>query len=114
MASLDDHWALVPDACADGCKLADAQRLLTQAAKLAGRTSEGEIMSQALWCDQGGHAFSARDPQAEHWERNATDPQTGKKVMVPWDVCGEHMKAINGRMAAIEADIKAHPAPADE
>lgn len=107
-------WALVPAECQPGCKLAEARKLLAQAQKLAGRTAEGEIVSQALWCDQGEHAFSARDPKAEHWERQGTDPATGKKVTVPWDVCGTHMDAINKRMAAIEAEVGGASEPASD
>jgi hypothetical protein len=105
--------------CADGCRLdqarqlhREAQGMLNQAQKLAGRTTEGKIMSQALWCDQGDHPFSARDPKAEHWERNGTG-KDGSKVMIPWDVCGKHMEAINGRLAAMEAEMGALPRPAD-
>jgi hypothetical protein len=100
-----------PHPCRAGCQLGEARstlvqagRIMEQAQRLAGRTQEGTIVSQAMWCDQGQHAFSARDPKAEHWERNGTDPVSGKKVTVPWDVCGEHMQAINGRLAALEAE----------
>ena len=99
-----DNWALVPEWCKDGCQLSQARAMLAQAEKLVGRTKEGKIMSQALWCDQGQHAFSARDPKSEHWERQATDPKTGEKIVVPWDVCGDHMAAIDNRLAQMEAE----------
>ncbi len=111
MGPVEGHeWCLVPHECAGGCKLAEARKLLASAQKLVGRTAEGAIVSQALWCDQGGHAFSARDPKAEHWERQGQNDK-GEKITIPWDVCGEHMAAINARMAAIEAEIG--PVPKD-
>jgi hypothetical protein len=85
--------------------------MLIQAERLVGRTANGEIVSQALWCDQGGHAFSARDPKSEHWARTVTDPKTGEKAEVPWDVCGLHMAAIDSRLAQLEAEAAAPPAP---
>lgn len=106
--------SLTPQCATTGCKLREAQAILTQAERLVGKNSRGEIVSQALWCDQGDHAFSARDPKAEHWERQATDPDSGKKVTVPWDVCGQHMQAINGRLAQIEAEVTSRHDPAGD
>lgn len=97
-------WALVPEECKAGCKLAEARALLAAAEKLVGKTIKGETVSQALWCDQGGHAFSARDPKSEHWTREVKNDK-GEIVSVPWDVCGQHMSAINNRLAALEAEI---------
>jgi len=84
--------------------LPEARRMLAAAERLAGRTREGKIVSQALWCDQGDHPFSARDPKAEHWERQVKGDD-GQTVIVPWDVCGKHMAAINNRLAQIEAEV---------
>jgi len=104
------EWRMVPAACADGCMLAQARQMLATAQKLVGRTANGEIVSQALWCDQGGHAFSARDPKSEHWERQVTDPKTHEKTTIPWDVCGEHMAQIDNRLAQMEAEQAARSA----
>jgi hypothetical protein len=115
LADFEDFLkSLHPQCAAGGCKLPDARKLLAAAERLAGKNARGEIVSQALWCDQGGHAFSARDPQAEHWERQAKD-KDGATVTIPWDVCGEHMTALNSRLAAMEREIGSgsdHPAPA--
>jgi hypothetical protein len=80
--------------CRDGCQLeqarslhASAKYMLDQAQRITGRTAEGEIVSQALWCDGGNHAFSARDLKAEHWERRIKDSD-GNALTIPWDVCG--------------------------
>lgn len=86
---------------------AQAQGMLDQAQKMTGRTAEGEIMSQALWCDQGTHAFSARDLKAEHWERRIKDGD-GNSIVIPWDVCGACLAKMGPTQvsptAAIEAD----------
>ena len=105
MAAVAGHdWALVPEECKAGCKLQEARQLLAAAEKLVGKTIRGETVSQALWCDQGGHAFSARDPKSEHWTREVKN-DAGELVKIPWDVCGTHMSAINSRLAALEAEI---------
>jgi hypothetical protein len=88
--------------------LAQARTMLAQAQQLVGRTVKGEIVSQALWCDQGNHAFSGRDPKSEHWERKVKNAD-GELITIPWDVCGEHIAAINNRLAAIEAEVAAAP-----
>ena len=86
--------------CDGGCQLQRAQQMMMQAqdvlnraARLAGRTENGEIVSQALWCDQGNHAFSARDPKSEHWERHVKNDD-GETVTIPWDVCGPHLAGM--------------------
>ncbi len=88
-----------PHACRDGCQLAQAQNtlaqaqtLIAQAEQMRGRTINGEItMSQALWCDAGEHAFSARDPKREHWQRTVWDGDD-RQVEIPWDVCSQHVQ----------------------
>jgi len=65
-----------------------AERMLGQAQQLTGHTPQGEHVSQALWCDAGEHAFSARDPKAERWDRTMKNEE-GEPVTIPWDVCGE-------------------------
>lgn len=99
-------WIRAPMACRDGCKLADARKMLAQAERLVGRSREGKPVSQALWCDQGNHPFSARDPKAEHWERQVKN-DAGETITVPWDVCGRCMGGINQRLATMEQEIAA-------
>lgn len=65
-----------------------AEHILEQARSLAGHSETGETVSQALWCDAGEHAFSARDPKRENWQRTMRNEE-GEEVTVPWDVCGE-------------------------
>lgn len=101
----ETDWRRVPKACMDGCQLTEARKLLVTAERLVGRTTEGKTVSQALWCDQGDHAFSARDPKSEHWERQVKNDK-GENVTVPWDVCGQHVAAINERLAAMDAEVQ--------
>lgn len=96
--------------CAVHCQLgaaqsayARAQDLLNAARQLGGRDQNGDPVSQAKWCDQGNHAFSSRDTQAEHWRRNMPGPD-GTRVDVEWDVCGPCLTSI--------APPQAGPAPA--
>lgn len=91
-----------PHPCRAACQMeqartlyARAQAVLDQAQRLAGRTTEGEPVSQALWCDQGNHAFSARDLKAEHWERRVKDSD-GQPIVIPWDVCGTCLAKMPG------------------
>lgn len=82
----------------DGCQLAAARKIMDQAEALVkeaeyqnyratmGRTME-DMMSQALWCDSGEHAFSERDPDRQHLERTALD-QAGNQITEPIDICG--------------------------
>jgi hypothetical protein len=84
-----------------------AKQMLDQAEKMTGRTVTGEIVSQALWCDQGNHSFSARDLKAEHWERQIKDGG-GNRITIPWDVCGTCLAKMGptpaSPVAAIEVD----------
>jgi len=44
-------------------------------------------MSAALWCDQGGHAFSERDPGRQRITVNTLD-EDENEVQVAKDFCG--------------------------
>lgn len=69
--------------------LTRAQELLAEAERLRGQDANGRtIMSQALWCDAGEHAFSARDPKREHWQRTLRGDD-GEEIQIPWDVCSQ-------------------------
>lgn len=100
--------------CAAYCQLgqanaayARAQELLESARRLGGRNSEGEPMSIAKWCDQGNHAFSARDTRAEHWTRDMPGPDGGPRVAVDWDVCGPCLDKMAAMTASPAAAVPA-------
>lgn len=48
-------------------------------------------MSQALWCDHGGHAFSSKDPGKRHFSETRTvdDGFRVSQVTADMDICGE-------------------------
>lgn len=46
-------------------------------------------MSQALWCDHGGHAFSERDPGRQRIKVDGIDPDTEEETVILKDFCGE-------------------------
>ena len=54
---------------------------------------EQESMSQAIWCDKGDHAFSAKDPGREHYTstRNVTEGSRVTQRTVEMDICGRCM-----------------------
>lgn len=45
-------------------------------------------MSQALWCDSGGHAFSERDPGRQRISVTALDDD-GEETIESRDFCGD-------------------------
>lgn len=53
-------------------------------------------MSQALWCDKGGHAFSAKDPDREHYTstRNVTNGNITTQMTAELDICGPCTKDV--------------------
>lgn len=55
---------------------------------------ETQHMSQALWCDKGAHAFSAKDPDREHYTstRNVKDGNIVTQVTAELDICGACMR----------------------
>lgn len=64
-------------------------------------------MSQAMWCDKGEHAFSAKDPDRQHFTKTATvEVPTGnsygratyqqrEEITEQLDICGPCWKAGN-------------------
>lgn len=46
-------------------------------------------MSQALWCDHGGHAFSERDPGRRRISMAVLDEDTEQERTESRDFCGE-------------------------
>ena len=69
-----------------GCQLHTAQRTLDQARELFESRNN---MSVALWCDQGGHAFSERDPGRQRITVNTLDEVSDQEVQVSKDFCGD-------------------------
>lgn len=53
-------------------------------------------MSQALWCDKGGHAFSAKDPDKEHYTSTRSVPNGNlvQQVTAELDICGPCTKDV--------------------
>jgi hypothetical protein len=75
--------------CQDGgCQFARAAGLLTQAGE-ALQKGKRDSMSQALWCDQGGHAFSERDPGRQRLTVDVLNDETGQEESDYRDLCGE-------------------------
>lgn len=107
---------LHPQCVASGCLLPEARRLLATAQEIARQKGRTPV-SQALWCDQGNHSFSSRDPKREHWDREVPNPSykpggdSDEMLKIPWDVCGACVAQINVRMAAIENEMRQAPAP---
>jgi hypothetical protein len=68
-----------------GCQLGTAMNLLDQAREVLESRNH---MSAALWCDQGGHAFSERDTGRQRITVNTLD-EDEREVQVAKDFCGE-------------------------
>lgn len=68
------------------------------------RKVQEDSMSQAIWCDPGAHAFSAKDPGRRRLSGTSQDPDTGEEVTEVYDMCSQHSvklvaepKAISGK-----------------
>jgi len=66
-------------------QLAQAEQLVRQARAIA---MEGK-MNQALWCDSGGHAFSARDPGRQEIMINVLADDGETEVQDARTMCGQ-------------------------
>jgi hypothetical protein len=86
----------------NGCQIVMANQILGQAQKameqarvmeertqaILNRQGKKEMtVSAALWCDQGGHAFSERDPERQEFTRASYDAD-GHRVESVFSVCG--------------------------
>ena len=76
-------------------ELVQAQRILDQARQETERARRyrdeaRRLMSQALWCDPGDHAFSSKDSSKREFVGRYTDPEKGEIEEVI-NVCGEHL-----------------------
>lgn len=67
--------------------LGSAAGLLDQAREVI-RQNGRDGMSSALWCDQGGHAFSERDPGRQRISVNTLD-ENENEVNLTKDFCGD-------------------------
>jgi len=77
-------------------QLLQAQQILDEARQEAEqarqyRDEARRLMSQALWCDPGKHAYSAKDPDAQQFERRYRDTATAEPMRDVINVCGEHL-----------------------
>lgn len=85
-------------------QLIQAQQILEQARQeteraIAIRNEAKRLMSTALWCDPGDHAYSAKDPDQNQFERRYTDPKTREEKYETVNVCGAHMgEVFNGAL----------------
>lgn len=62
-----------------------AQKLINQSKEMS--------MTAALWCDQGDHAFSARDKDRQELTLTEYDDD-GHSHQTTRTICGEHAKAL--------------------
>ena len=76
-----------PSCLSSGCMLGKATVLLEQAQQVL-RQNGREGMSVALWCDQGGHAFSERDPGRQRISVSTLDDDE-QETIVAKDFCGD-------------------------
>ena len=71
-----------------GCQFGRGMAVAEQAMEIVNAMGK-ESMSQALWCDQGGHAFSERDPGRQRITIDVLDEDTDREIKVSKDYCGE-------------------------
>ena len=82
-----DHPSHRHPLCFNNCTFVKAQYLLEQVQSL----SKGIVeMSRAMWCDQGNHAFSERDPGKRHFTETMT--VDGKEQTVERSVNNEAVR----------------------
>lgn len=75
-----------PSCLSGGCVVGQAAGLLEQARRIVEEGSRNS-MSAALWCDQGGHAFSERDPGRQRIKVSVLDDDE-TEIEVAKDFCG--------------------------
>lgn len=75
--------------CTNGrCQWWEAVQILAQAKEIIEEHTGRSRMSQALWCDQGGHAFSERDPGRQRISVQVLDDD-GVEQAESRDLCSE-------------------------
>lgn len=70
-----------------GCQMAKSHEVASIAMAAIREMGVGS-MSQALWCDHGGHAFSERDPGRRRISMAVLDEDTGQEKTEMRDFCG--------------------------
>jgi len=88
----DEVLAATPACIRQGCQFSQASRVLDQAHHALTQETRYS-MSQALWCDQGGHAFSERDPGRQRIAVSVLNEETEQEERVTKDFCGECAKS---------------------
>lgn len=113
----DDYYVPGADfACRKGgCQLARMQETLKASAAVLAEHLGRSHMSRAMWCDQGGHAFSEKDPGRQHLSMTiVADDGSGRELQEARDICGQ-CAADSGLLAARKTRPADAPAiaPAD-
>lgn len=72
-----------------GCQLSKCAAIVETARQMIKQTGRNH-MSQALWCDAGGHAYSERDPGRQRITVTVLDDETEEERQESRDFCGEH------------------------
>lgn len=90
-----------------GCQMRKAVDTYAMAEQMI-RNLTRSGMSQALWCDQGGHAFSERDPGRQRISVTVLDDETEQEKQETRDFCGDC-----ARQSGLLAKRKTRPALQD-
>jgi hypothetical protein len=84
-----DYVAGAHQLCVNGrCQWRQATEILAQARQYVEQHTGRSSMSQAMWCDQGGHAFSERDPGRQRITVAVLDDD-GAEQEETRDLCGD-------------------------
>lgn len=83
--------------CGTDCQYGSALNACVQLQELNDRlvgtlhkmTERKEAMSQAIWCDPGAHAFSAKDKGRRKYTETIQD-ENGREQTETYDVCSIH------------------------
>lgn len=70
-----------------GCQMSKVEDTLRASAETLAEFLGRSRMSQALWCDQGGHAFSERDAGRQRISVTVLD-ESGQELKEARDLCG--------------------------
>ncbi len=88
----DPVYGAAPGCVQGRCQFSAAKTMIDQTyAALLREGKDG--MSQALWCDQGGHAFSERDPGRQRIAVETLNEDTGEEERISKDFCGQCAQA---------------------
>ncbi len=101
-----------------GCQMAAVGPTLKASAAALEELTGRKKMSQALWCDQAGHAFSERDPGRQRISVTVLDADGAEKQEAR-DLCGDCAassgllapRVTRPQLAASPVTVPAPPAP---